>query len=34
MKLDKQCFIDHYDEDNLIYYEKDLDGKPGKIEFI
>lgn len=34
MKLDKQCFIDRYDEDNLIYYEKDLDGKPGKIEFI
>lgn len=34
MKLDKQCFIDRYDEDNLIYYEKDLDGKPGKVEFI
>lgn len=34
MKLDKQCFIDRYDEGNLIYYEKDLDGKPGKVEFI
>ena len=34
MKLNKQCFIDRYDEDNLIYYEKDSDGNPGDVEFI
>ena len=34
MERNKQGFIDRYDEDNHIFYEKDSDGNPGDVEFI
>ena len=34
MERNKQGFIDRYDEDNYIFYEKDSDGNPGDVEFI
>ena len=34
MEQNKQAFVDYYDENNYIYYEKDSNDKPGKVEFI